>query len=167
MANSKLHDDFVNEFESLEDTKASVTAMLHALADRIEVSKGNVVKLTDLKTILREDPDKVAKAVLANTPAAKNRTRTTQSFDAPSAAFEKPREGVRDGMASQNDHRDQQFPATSRTEAEREMIKREQVAHGRGDLVAVNVDMPNLSDADKKVDADAKKKTAELQRGKR
>lgn len=157
MANSKLHDDFVNEIESLDDVETSVAALVNALADRIEASHGNPVKLTDLKTVLREDPGKIAKAVLANTPAARNKTMTTSGHDAPSTAFERPREGVRDGMASSpNDHRDQQFPENANTEAEQERIKREQTARDRGMTVSVNEDMPEPSLAQKQIDEDRK-----------
>lgn len=138
MANSKLHDDLVNEVEALESPEESVKSLCLAIADRIEACHGNVVKLSDLATVLRENPEAVGKAVLANTPAAKVKVRST-SFDAPSSAFEKPREGVRDGSAaSQNDHRDQQFPENENTEAERERIRREQVARDRGAQVVVN-----------------------------
>jgi hypothetical protein len=89
---SKLHDDLINEVEPHENAEDSVNSLLLGIADRIEACHGNAVKLSDLATILREDPPKVSKAVLANTPAAKEKVRST-SYDAPSTAFEKPREG--------------------------------------------------------------------------
>lgn len=98
MANSKLHDDLVNQVEPLEDVKGSIAALVDAVADRLEACGGDPVKLTDLKTVLREDPEKVADAVLANTPAAQKKTRTTVNHDAPSPAFQKTPENVRQGM---------------------------------------------------------------------
>lgn len=91
---SKLHDDLINEIEPSETPEDSVTALLHGIADRIEGCDGNKVKLSDLVTILREDPAKVSDAVLANTPAGVVKTRST-AYDAPSTAFDKPREDVR------------------------------------------------------------------------
>lgn len=156
MANSKLHDDLVNEIESLESPEDSVKALIGALADRIESCADNKVKLTDLKTVLREDPDAIAKAVLANTPAAKNKTRTTSGFDAPSTAFAKPVEGAREGMvgASGNDHRDQQFPENSNTEAERERIRRDNIAVQQGKQVVVNEDISSQVESDKRAEED-------------
>lgn len=61
---SKLHDDLINEIEPHD----SISRLLLGIADRIEASQGDAVKLSDLCTILREDPAKVSKAVLANTP---------------------------------------------------------------------------------------------------
>ena len=166
MANSKLHDDLVNQIEALESPEDSVKALIGALADRIEAAADNKVKLTDLKTVLREDPDKIAAAVLANTPAAKMKTRTTSGYDAPSPAFELPREGVRDGMGlSTNDHRDQQFPENENTEAERERIRREQTAMARGQQVVVNTDMPEVPAAERERDEKAKADTEAKQRG--
>lgn len=142
MANSKLHDDLVNEVEPHESAEESIKWLCLGIADRIEGCHGSVVKLSDLATVLRENPDAVGSAVLANTPAAKVKTRST-SYDAPSDVFAKPREGVRDGSASsQKDHRDQQFPETDNTEAERERIRREQVAKDRGAQVVVNEPLP-------------------------
>lgn len=139
---SKLHDDLINEVEPHENAEESVKGLLLGIADRIEACHGNVVKLSDLATILREDPDKMSKAVLANTPAAKEKVRST-SYDAPSTAFERPREGVREGMVdSTNDHRDQVFPETDRTEAERERIRREETANARGQAVVVEENLP-------------------------
>lgn len=166
MANSKLHDDLVNEIEPHEDVKSSIASLVDALADRIEASAGNPVKLTDLKTVLREDPGKVAKAVLANTPAARNKTQTTSDIGAPSAAFEKPREGVRAGMSGTgNDHRDQVFPETASTESERQNIRREGIARDRGAQVVVNTTLPDVSAADKEADDKAKTDTKAIQHG--
>lgn len=165
---SKLHNDLLNEVEPHESADESVKALLLGIADRIEGCNGNAVKLSDLATILREDPEKVAKAVLANTPDAKVKSTVSGSFDAPSPVFEKPREGVRDGMAdSTNDHRDQQFPENENTEAERERIRQEQTARARGEQVVVNTDMPQVSEADRQRDEDAKAKTEALQQGDR
>lgn len=134
---SKLHDDLINEVEPHETAEDSVNSLLLGIADRIEACHGNQVKLSDLATILREDPTKLSKALLANTPAAKEKVRST-AYDAPSSAFEKPREDVRHGMVDDtNDHRDQQFPENDRTEAERERIQREQTAKDRGQAVVV------------------------------
>jgi hypothetical protein len=89
MANSKLHDDLVNEVEPLDSPEGSVAALMLAIANRIEGCAGSKVKLSDLATVLRENPEAVGKAVLANTPAAKTPTKTTNS-DAPSSVFDKP-----------------------------------------------------------------------------
>jgi hypothetical protein len=165
MANSKLHDDLVNEVEPLESPEASVAGLMHAIADRIEGCHGNVVKLSDLATVLRENPEAVGKAVLANTPAANAKVRTT-GYDAPSTAFDKPREGVRQGMiGSSNDHRDQQFPENSNTEAERERIMREETARARGQNVVINTDMPDVPKADREAEEKAKADTEAKQRG--
>jgi hypothetical protein len=92
---SKLHDDLINEVESSESVSEGVDSLMRAIADRIEGCNGNHVKLSDLCTILREDPAKVSDALVANTDVAKvNKTRTT-GYDAPSSVFDKPREGVR------------------------------------------------------------------------
>jgi hypothetical protein len=135
---SKLHDDLINEVEPHETAEDSVNGLLLGIAARIEACHGNTVRLSDLATILREDPVKVSKAVLANTPAAKEKVRSTP-YDAPATAFDKPREGVREGMVdTTNDHRDQQFPETDRTDAERERIEREQMAKAHGLNVVLN-----------------------------
>jgi cell pole-organizing protein PopZ len=133
----KLHDDLINEVEPHESVEDAVGALLLGIADRIEACHGNAVKLSDLCSVLREDPAKVGKAVSANTDSGE-KVRTT-AYDAPSPAFDKPREDVKPGMADQtNDHRDQVFPETDRTEAERENIKREQTAKDRGQAVVLN-----------------------------
>jgi len=140
---SKLHDDLINEVESSQSVAEGVDSLMRAIADRIEGCNGNKVKLSDLATILREDTNKVSDALVANTDVAKvNKTRTT-GYDAPSSVFDKPREGVREGMPlSSNDHRDQQFPENSNTEAEQERIRREQIAKDRGQTVVVEEKMP-------------------------
>lgn len=161
---SKLHDDLINEVESSESVSEGVDSLMRAIADRIEGCNGNRVKLSDLCTILREDPTKVSDALVANTDVAKvnQKTRTT-SYDAPSPAFEKPREGVREGMPlSSNDHRDQVFPPNEDTEAERERIRREQAARDRGEMVTVNTDMPEVPEADRR--AEEARKRAEDER---
>lgn len=141
---SKLHDDLVREVEPAGSPEESVSALLLGIADRIEGCNGNTVKLSDLVTILREDPGKVSNAVLANTPAAKLIPTQTVGWDAPSTQFEKPREGVRQGMVGvDNDHRDQVFPENDRTEAERERIRSENIAVQQGKQVVVNDDMPS------------------------
>jgi hypothetical protein len=122
MANSKLHDDLVNQIEALESPEDSVKALIGALADRIEAAADNRVKLTDLKTVLRENPDAIASAVLANTPAAKIKTRTTSGYDAPSTAFELPREGVRDGMGHSDDERDEKAKADTKAKQRGEKV---------------------------------------------
>lgn len=143
---SKLHDDLINEVEPAETPEDSVNALLLGIADRIEACHGNPVKLSDLCTVLREDPPKVGRAVINNTPAAKlNKTVSTGGYDAPSPAFERPREGVRQGMVDDtNDHRDQQSPPNENTEPERERIRREQIARDRGQTVVVNEPMPDV-----------------------
>lgn len=141
---SKLHDDLIREVEPHGSPEESVTSLLLGIADRIEGCNGNAVKLSDLVTILREDPGKVSNAVLANTPAAKLMPTNTVGWDAPSSTFDKPRPDVRQGMvgADPNDHRDQVFPETDRTEAERERIRRENIATQQGKPVVVEEKMP-------------------------
>lgn len=153
MANSKLHDDLVNEVEPLETPEESIKSLMLAVADRIEGCNGNLVKLSDLATVLRENPEAVGKAVLANTPAARHKIKTTNS-DSPSSAFEKPRPGV---TPMTNDHRDQVSPPNSNTEAERQRINREQVARDRGAQVVVNEPMPQMSEEARKADEDRRR----------
>jgi hypothetical protein len=131
---SKLHDDLINEVEPHENAEESVKFLMLGITDRIEACHGNAVKLSDLCSILREDPKKVSDAVLANTGLPQAKTRST-AYDAPSPAFEKPREGVRQGMVDADDKRDQQFPETSQTETERERIRREQTVKERGEVL--------------------------------
>jgi hypothetical protein len=132
---SKLHDDLINEVEASDNIGEGIDSLMRGIADRIEGCNGNHVKLSDLCTILREDNAKVTDAVMANTDVAKVRTRTTP-YDAPSTAFDKPRENVRQGMIDSNDHRDQVFPENQDTEAERERIERE---HGKPVLLTETV----------------------------
>jgi hypothetical protein len=168
MANSKLHDDLVNEIEPQNNADDSIKALCLAIADRIEACHGSAVKLTDLATVLRENPEAVGAAALANTPVAKvNTTRTTSALEAPAAAFELPRENVREGMvgSSPNDHRDQQFPPNENTEPERERINREEIARSRGATLAVNVDLPEVPAADKKEDERRQAEIEKMQRG--
>lgn len=139
---SKLHDDLINEVEPHENADDAVNALMLGIADRIEGCHGNHVKLSDLCTILREDPVKVSKAVLANTTLNREKVKSTP-YDAPSTAFDHPREGVRNGMVdSADDHRGQVFPATDQTDEERARIEREQIARDRGQAVVVNEKMP-------------------------
>lgn len=113
---SKLHDDLINEVEPCESYEEAINSLMLGIADRIEGCRGNHVKLSDLVTVLREDTEKVSDAVLANTPVAKvNKTRTT-SYDAPSTAFDKPRENVRTAEEARRDEEEgiadgEQFPA--------------------------------------------------------
>lgn len=60
---SKLHDEFVAEIGTSESVDDNVHSMMHAIADRIDACKANRVKLSDLATILREDPVAVSAAV--------------------------------------------------------------------------------------------------------
>jgi hypothetical protein len=161
---SKLHDDLINEVESNESVAEGVDSLMRAIADRIEGCNANPVKLSDLCTILREDPAKVADALVANTDVAKvNKTRTT-GYDAPSSVFDKPREGVRIGMPlSSNDHRDQQFPENENTEAEREQIRREQALRDRGGILTAQTELPEVPEADREAD-EAAQRTDEQRR---
>ena len=140
---SKLHNDLINEVDSHESVHASVVAFCNAVADRIDASKGNRVRLSDLMSILRENPEALADAILNNTieaHAAKIKTVDRATYDAPSPAFDMPREGVRDGMVgagNSNDHRDQVFPATDRTDVERARMESEQTARDRGQTLTV------------------------------
>lgn len=159
---SKLHDDLINEVESSESVAEGVDSLMRAIADRIEGCNANRVKLSDLCTVLREDPARVSDAVLANTPNAKVPLTRTGGYDAPSPAFDKPREGVRQGMPlSSNDHRDQTFPPNENTEAERERIRREQTARDRGAMVTVNEDMPEVPVADREAEEAARRQDEE------
>jgi len=143
---SKLHNDLINEIDPHENVRDSIAAFCNGIADRIESTNGNRVRLTDLVSILREDPDALADAIMNNTAeahAAKMRTRDLATYDAPSPAFDKPREDVRPGMVDgTNDHRDQQFPENDNTEAERERLRNEQVARERDQDVIVQEPLP-------------------------
>lgn len=145
---SKLHDDLINEIEPSGTVQDGVNSAFHAIANRIEACNGDRVRLSDLCSILREDTVKVADAIVANTPEALvNKTKSTP-YDAPSPAFDRPRQDVRPGMLdSPNEHREQQFPATDNTEAERERIEREQTAKDRGQVVTVTEPMPDKQPA--------------------
>lgn len=139
---SKLHNDLINEVEGSETAEESIQSLLLGIAERIEACNGDKVKLSDLRSILREDPKKISDAVLANTGLNSTKTRSTP-YDAPSPAFEKPREEVREGMVNTtNDHRDQVSPETDRTDAERERIEREETAKARGQAVVVEEKLP-------------------------
>lgn len=127
---SKLHDDLINEVEPHENADHAVNALMLGIADRIEGCHGNHVKLSDLCTILREDPVKISKAVLANTPLNREKIKSTP-YDAPC-----------DGMVDTDDHRGQVFPATDQTDEERARIEREQIARDRGQAVVINEKMP-------------------------
>jgi len=143
---SKLHNDLINEVDSHENVRDAIEAFCNGIADRIEASNGNRVRLTDLVSILREDPAALADAIMNNTVeahAAKMRTRDLATYDAPSPAFARPREDVRPGMVDgPNDHRDQVFPENENTEAERERIRQEQTARDRGQDVVVEEKLP-------------------------
>jgi hypothetical protein len=89
MANSKLHDDLINEIEPMETPEESATALMLGIADRIEGCNGNKVKLSDLATVLRENPNAIGKALVANTPADRTKVKTTNS-DSASSVFDKP-----------------------------------------------------------------------------
>jgi hypothetical protein len=135
---SKLHDDLINEIEPSATVPESIDSAFRAIADRIEGCRGDRVKLSDLCSILREDTTAVANAVVANTPAANSGqpTRST-SYDAPSPAFDRPREDVRPGMPDPNDHRDQVTPPNANTEVEKAQIRTEQksVAEGKQPVI--------------------------------
>lgn len=60
---SKLHDEFVAEIGRSESIDDNMHSLLESIADRIDACKGNRVKLSDLATILREDPKAVSSAV--------------------------------------------------------------------------------------------------------
>lgn len=65
---TKLHDDFLAEIGTSANVDDNVHSMLNAIADRIDACAGNRVKLSDLATILREDPKAVSVAVQKVTP---------------------------------------------------------------------------------------------------
>ena len=60
---SKLHDELLSEIGPWENVDDNVESLMNAIADRIDACNGNRVKLSDLATILREDPKKVSGAV--------------------------------------------------------------------------------------------------------
>jgi hypothetical protein len=160
---SRLHDELVAEVEPHENVQDAIKALSNAIADRIEACHGNPVRLTDLKSILREDPAKVARAVTANTPADKQKVKSV-ILDAPLPTFETPRRDVRQGMInSTNDHRDQQFPENANTETERTRLEREQTAVARGQQVVVNEDLPEAAKADQHAADQRRKAEAERQ----
>lgn len=60
---SKLHDEFIAEIGSGENVEDNVHSLMNSIADRIDACAGNRVKLSDLSTVLREDPKAVSVAV--------------------------------------------------------------------------------------------------------
>lgn len=68
MANSKLHDDLMAEVGPWENVEENVTSLMNAIADRIDACNGNRVKLSDLSTVLRENPKAVSETVLKLAP---------------------------------------------------------------------------------------------------
>lgn len=60
---SKLHDEFVAEIGTSESIDGNMHSLMEAIAARIDACKGNRVKLSDLATVLREDPKAVSTAV--------------------------------------------------------------------------------------------------------
>lgn len=60
---SKLHDELIGEIGPWENVEDNMTSLLGSIADRIDACNGNRVKLSDLSTILREDPQAVSAAV--------------------------------------------------------------------------------------------------------
>jgi hypothetical protein len=60
---SKLHDEFVGEIGRSESIDDNVHSLMESIADRIDACKGNKVRLSDLSTVLREDPKAVSVAV--------------------------------------------------------------------------------------------------------
>lgn len=70
---SKLHDELIGEIGPWESVDENVHSLMNAIADRIDACNGNRVRLSDLSTILREDPAAVSAAVqkLAPPPVVK------------------------------------------------------------------------------------------------
>jgi len=65
---SKLHDELISEVGTSENVDDNMHSLMHTIADRIDACHGNRVKLSDLATILREDPKGVSVAVQKVTP---------------------------------------------------------------------------------------------------
>lgn len=65
---SKLHDEFIAGIGTSASVDDNVHAMLNSIADRIDECGGNRVKLSDLATILRENPQAVSVAIQKVTP---------------------------------------------------------------------------------------------------
>jgi len=65
---SKLHDELIAEVGTSENVDDNVHSLMNTIADRIDECRGNRVKLSDLSTILREDPKGISVAVQKVTP---------------------------------------------------------------------------------------------------
>ncbi|MCP1931795.1 hypothetical protein [Bradyrhizobium elkanii] len=55
-----VHDELVREV-SQGTSEERIAWLLRGIADRIEAARGNPVKLNDLMSVLRENPDKFSK----------------------------------------------------------------------------------------------------------
>jgi hypothetical protein len=94
---SKLHDDLVNEVEPADTPEDAVHALMMGIADRIEGCYGNAVKLSDLCAVLREDTQKMGRAVINNTAAMRTNKISSTGGEAPSNTFQKQRPDIRAG----------------------------------------------------------------------
>jgi len=61
--NSALHDDLVREIDA-GTPEERIGLLLRGIADRIQAANANPVKLSDLCSILREHPAKLARTAL-------------------------------------------------------------------------------------------------------
>lgn len=86
---TKLHDDFVAEIGTSANVDDNVHSMLNTIADRIDACGGNRVKLSDLTTILREDPKAVSVAVQKVTPVPATKAEKAEAEAADKAAADK------------------------------------------------------------------------------
>lgn len=60
---NRLYDDLCYEIDS-GTPEERIALLLRGIADRIQAANANPVKLSDVCSILRENPDKLARTVL-------------------------------------------------------------------------------------------------------
>jgi hypothetical protein len=66
---NKMYDDFMQEAASGHPKVASrVSSLVSTIADRIVACNGDAVKLSDLATVLRMDPDSIGATVATDPP---------------------------------------------------------------------------------------------------
>lgn len=63
-----LLDQLITDVPAHPHVEARVKGLLDAIADRVDETAGDPVRVSDLSSILRQDPDAIAAAVLKNPP---------------------------------------------------------------------------------------------------
>ena len=117
---SKLHDDLIAEVGTSENVNDNVHALLNTIADRIDACHGNQVKLSDLATILREDPQAVSVAVQKVTPVPVSRVdQETADRQAQTDKDAADKKAADDRDASDRDHVNRDNSAVNRDNANR------------------------------------------------